>query len=101
MINKKLFWLTFLLRIEQEMFLFWRRLQRKPAAKSGDWWPSGLIQRLGNIAAYQSITIREALLLEPLHSPGKFQTEGRTGLRYRIEASSDLQTWTEAAALTN
>ena len=27
--------------------------------------------------------------------------EGRTGQRYRIETSSDLQTWTEAAVLTN
>ena len=64
-------------------------------------WPSGLIQRLRNIAADQSLTIREALSLEPLPNPGEFQIEGRTGLRYRVETSSDLQTWTEAAVLTN
>jgi hypothetical protein len=64
-------------------------------------WPSGVIQRLRNIAPDQSLTIREELSLELLTGPGEFQIEGRPGQRYRIETSSDLQTWTEAAVLTN
>jgi hypothetical protein len=64
-------------------------------------WPSGVIQRLRNIAPDQSLTIREELSLELMSGPGEFQIEGRTGQRYRIETSSDLQTWTEAAVLTN
>ena len=67
-------------------------------------WPSGTVQVLTNVPTQQFLTVAEPAALKALASlpDGSFQLSltGGIGLRYDLEASSDLGSWTLWTSLT-
>jgi hypothetical protein len=68
-------------------------------------WPSGTVQEFDNVPAKQVLTIVEPSRLVASMTSGVLQllVQGGRGLQYRIEASTDLATWSPigVAVITN
>lgn len=65
-------------------------------------WPSGTVQELHDIAPRQILTIAEPprLLAGSTNGVPQFALRSWPGLRYGIQASTDLTNWTEVSTVT-
>lgn len=68
-------------------------------------WPSGIVQELKNISPDRYLTVQEPARLESVERQAnldlRFMVRGGRGLRYAIEASTDLRHWSEISVITN
>jgi len=68
-------------------------------------WPSGIVQELTNVAAKQFLTVKEPSRIAATFQPqsGEFHVvlTGGKNLLYSLESSTDLDSWTPVALLTN
>jgi hypothetical protein len=68
-------------------------------------WPSGIVQRLFNVAPNQFLVIHEPSQLNVGKKPGSqtiaLMLTGGPGRVYEIERSADLQRWEEVQSVTN
>lgn len=65
-------------------------------------WPSGTVEEFQNVGTRQYLTITEPARLRAASSAGtpQFTLQGGRGMRYEIQASSDLQTWSALSTTT-
>jgi len=70
-------------------------------------WPSGIVQEFQDVQADQFLTITEPLAGPVLVAPTltaadelQFMLSGETGQTYRLESSTDLQSWTTVDTVT-
>src|SRR5262245_53862728 len=68
-------------------------------------WPSGAVQELQNVAVNQVLTVSEPPRLQAvrgqLDGSFQFQLTGAAGLRYEVQTSSNLSSWTPWMFVTN
>jgi enediyne biosynthesis protein E4 len=63
-------------------------------------WPSGIVQELQNVAPKQFLTITEPPRLQAT-GRGEFQFKSWIGMRFTVEASATLTSWTPLSTVTN
>jgi hypothetical protein len=65
-------------------------------------WPSGTVQQFQNVADRQLLTVIEPSRLVSMQVNGtaEFKLQGGRGMRYDVQVSADLRTWSSRGALT-